>query len=830
MDNLMRRVAQILFSTMLSFFLLALVGCGSSGNSDPKDGIDHSKAKPETVLLSISRFGKGKISSTAESIFCDQALCQSLVGIDKEISLAAEPDDGWELYDWKGCDRVTGNVCTVTVSKDVLVEPSFKTIVPAQLRSDVFVMERETVDKILIKEDDYIILSPSATEISSLPIGTVLLSQFGQGFAGRITAIESNPGSSIIVSYRMARIFEVYGEGTLFGRLENESVKPTRRAARDLGATGKLDTWEIFDRTFEYPSNNSSDPGVKLKVASKLDITPDYSINLSWGSIDEMKLAYTTTIKLDPEVILEIPQRANDPQKIEPFKQFLPRFERPLMVGLVPFVVGIEPKVEFSYKSGVRIAMVHNSHLVTRMGVHYLKSSGLSGIGSSQTILSGTVDAEYGGEVQALLGLDLDLKVLGLSGPSLLVGNYAKAVAAGGISVTPGGSGTPECFSFLGTRGTKITGRLEADLHIFGEYSSSELTLLDKYKPFYKKSFGNGCLASIPPEPTSLTVEGKNHNSIRLSWKAPDTHEEIKHYEVYRDGVLIPASVASGNSLMFNDTGLQEKTNYCYYVRARTTDDLLTTESTSKCAMTESGPDQEAPTKPGPVEFDLVTSTAMKMSWQASQDNLGSKISYLVFLDVDPSDTDHEGDQLLAITTRLEAVVDKLQAATDYCVYVVASDKDGNTSEFSDTRCQETNERGAYRLRMKCAVQDDYAIDTALDLNTELTNEVNAIGHTKDYNGSDVQFALSGYYSNIHKILDAEVSWTFKGDSCVRQDKLALNLWSQLDQDKAMEQVRVCGCRAEVNISKDQAPEGSDVMRSHSLKSYINGGSTLSGQ
>lgn len=845
MDKLIVRSTRRCLSGLLIFSFALLVGCGSSdsGSNDQSSVDKANEVKPDKVILSISRFGKGLISNSDSSISCDQALCQHVVLDQQKISLTAKPESGWELHDWKGCDKVVGNVCTVMASEDTLVEPSFKTIEPAQLRSDVFVMPKQTVDKILVKEDDYLIFSPTATEISSLPIGTVILSQYDEGFAGRITNIETQPGSAIVVSYRIARIFEVYGEGTLFSEPGKSLSIPVRLQSRDSKVNARSQssgvgfTTVLIDKTFTFPEDKDKDDddgkkhnGVKLKLAAKLEVTPDYAINIGWGSVEEFKVAYGYAAKIDPEINLEVPSRPDDPQKIEPFKKQLRKFKRPVMVGLVPFVVEAVPVIEFTYKSGAKVLAGMNNQTNFRFGVHYLETTGFNGIGSFDGSASTPhITAEVGGEAEALLGGKIGLKVLGLAGPAVTAAGYVKGTASGGLVFSPD-SETPECVSILGTWGGKVTGKIEADFHMLGNFSSDSLTLIDKYRIFYKNVIGRGCLPSMPKQPTDLMIEGKTYNSVSLSWKAPVTHETIKHYEVYRDDVLIPTSVANGSSLIFTDTGLQGSTRYCYYVRARTTDDFVTRESQAKCATTEKAPDDVAPTKPGPVKFDLVTSTAVKVSWGASSDNLGSKINYFLYLVTDKDVKDPQSDQLLAVTPKLDAVVDKLQAATEYCVYVIAADSDGNLSEFSDTVCEDTNEQGVYRLQMKCAVQDEYAVDTALDLNTELTNEVNAIGTSQDYNGSGVQFALSGYYSDVHKMLDAEVSWTFKGDDCVRKDSFRLNMGTRLGQDQAMEQVNICGCQAEVNISKNTSPDTPNNENRRTLRSHVNGGSTLSGR
>ena len=225
----------------------------------------------------------------------------------------------------------------------------------------------------------------------------------------------------------------------------------------------------------------------------------------------------------------------------------------------------------------------------------------------------------------------------------------------------------------------------------------------------------------------------------------------------------------------------------------------------------------------------MATSTAIKASWQKATDKKGDKVYYLIY-EQDNGNSAGSGDKLLAVVPRLDVVVDKRQANTDYCIYVRAMDSHGNVSDRSDSICERTNKTGEYELQLKCAVQDDYAVTTALDLNTELTDQVNAIGNATDYDGTKVQFALSGHYSDIHKILDAEVSWTFDGENCVRKDAFSMNMGPGLGQDQAMEQVNICGCQAEVNISKNTSPDTPNNVNRRTLRSHVNGGSTLSGR
>ncbi|WP_051775499.1 glycoside hydrolase family 19 protein [Paenibacillus tyrfis] len=74
---------------------------------------------------------------------------------------------------------------------------------------------------------------------------------------------------------------------------------------------------------------------------------------------------------------------------------------------------------------------------------------------------------------------------------------------------------------------------------------------------------------SIPPTaPTNLASTGQTADMITLTWTAATDNIAVAGYDIYRNGTKVGSS-ANASTLTYTDTGLQQDTEYTYYVAAR---------------------------------------------------------------------------------------------------------------------------------------------------------------------------------------------------------------------------------------------------------------------
>ncbi|MGD0276675.1 MAG: hypothetical protein ABSB79_11615, partial [Syntrophales bacterium] len=125
---------------------------------------------------------------------------------------------------------------------------------------------------------------------------------------------------------------------------------------------------------------------------------------------------------------------------------------------------------------------------------------------------------------------------------------------------------------------------------------------------------GGNTPAGTPPmmsEPLGVTATAVSDTQINVSWY---TSEDVKDYKVYRDHSLIKEVTTTA----IMDTGLSERTNYCYSVSNYYAGGYESFISAEACAITLT-----APTVPIGLTATIVSSTQINLSWIAPTDNAG---------------------------------------------------------------------------------------------------------------------------------------------------------------------------------------------------------------
>jgi chitodextrinase len=170
-----------------------------------------------------------------------------------------------------------------------------------------------------------------------------------------------------------------------------------------------------------------------------------------------------------------------------------------------------------------------------------------------------------------------------------------------------------------------------------------------------------------PTTPGNLISQTLSTTAIKLSWTASTDNIGIAKYNVYRNNSLI----ATTSSLNYTNSGLTASTTYRYKLSAVDTSGLESTKTATVTATTLITPDTTAPTTPGNLTAQTLSTTAIKLSWTASTDNIGIA-KYNVY----------RNNSLIAQTSSLTYTDGSLTASTTYKYNLSAVD----TSSLESTK------------------------------------------------------------------------------------------------------------------------------------------------
>lgn len=184
-------------------------------------------------------------------------------------------------------------------------------------------------------------------------------------------------------------------------------------------------------------------------------------------------------------------------------------------------------------------------------------------------------------------------------------------------------------------------------------------------------------LKEKPPRPRLKTPAGvkakaTSPTEVDLSWDAAPGG--AAGYNVYRDGVFLKS--VTGTSL--SQTDLNPDTSYCYTIAAVDAAGKESKKSQDICTKTLV-PDGEPPAVPMNLIASAVSPFRVKLSWNASSDNIGVT-GYNVYQD---------GDVYRTVEGTFVSATD-LKPDTTYCYVVTAYDAAGNESPHSDEACSKT--------------------------------------------------------------------------------------------------------------------------------------------
>jgi chitodextrinase len=177
---------------------------------------------------------------------------------------------------------------------------------------------------------------------------------------------------------------------------------------------------------------------------------------------------------------------------------------------------------------------------------------------------------------------------------------------------------------------------------------------------------------TAPTIPSSLKQSNVTETKFSVTWE-PSTDiagSGISSYEVYLNGKLMPAS---GTTPSFTFTALKPETTYSVTLKAKDVSGNISGLSQAFTVITSK--DMTAPTKPGTLKATDVRTDRIKISWDASTDNV-TMSGYEVYLD----------NKLFMNTKNLNTNLEiaGLKINTIYKVKVRSYDATGNKSEYSN--------------------------------------------------------------------------------------------------------------------------------------------------
>ncbi|AKH84742.1 hypothetical protein AA958_23875 [Streptomyces sp. CNQ-509] len=188
----------------------------------------------------------------------------------------------------------------------------------------------------------------------------------------------------------------------------------------------------------------------------------------------------------------------------------------------------------------------------------------------------------------------------------------------------------------------------------------------------------DGEAAAEPPEtptvPTGVTVYTSTSTSVHVMWNKAAEAENVRRYEVYRNGKKIQNVPAEKH--MTDITGLKPSSSYTFAVRARDADGKLSGPGQAPAVTTPSADadDSKPPTRPASLKARADGPRSATLTWTRAEDDK----------EVTSYDIYQEGTKIHSVGgTESTAAVTTLRPDTDYTFTVKARDAAGNSGPAS---------------------------------------------------------------------------------------------------------------------------------------------------
>jgi chitodextrinase len=259
---------------------------------------------------------------------------------------------------------------------------------------------------------------------------------------------------------------------------------------------------------------------------------------------------------------------------------------------------------------------------------------------------------------------------------------------------------------------------------------------------------------AAPSAPANLHTTSVGAHTVSLAWDPANDDVGVTGYRVYRGGAEI--GQVDGGTLAFDDTGLNDATQYTYTVTAI---DAVGHESGPSNAIHPTTLDATPPSQPtGLVASPVAGQNRVDLTWTASSDNVGVT-GYRIYRDGSTTPLDSVGG---STTTYSDTSV---SPGTQYTYRVTAVDAAGNESAASDPAT--TSSADTIPPQPPTSVTATAISETRIDLSwSGASDNVGVTGYQIFRNGSSTPIAAVGAspttYSDTGLTAATTYSYTIK--------------------------------------------------------------------
>jgi len=242
-----------------------------------------------------------------------------------------------------------------------------------------------------------------------------------------------------------------------------------------------------------------------------------------------------------------------------------------------------------------------------------------------------------------------------------------------------------------------------------------------------------GSSDTMPPSvPTNLSASAASSSQNNLSWNVSTDNVGVSGYEVFRNG----SQIAATTSTSYADLGLSPSTTYSYTVAAYDAAGNVSGQSNVASATTTSTPPPSVPTN---LSASAVSSSEIKLTWNASIDNVGVA-GYEIFRNGSP----------IATSSATSYADLGLSPSTTYSYTVAAYDAAGNVSGQSNATSATT--AGAQSSSpISCTVQGNHAYDSGSPITLDAPTVGNLIILGMNNNSGDTVKSVSDNKGNAYR-------------------------------------------------------------------------------
>lgn len=93
---------------------------------------------------------------------------------------------------------------------------------------------------------------------------------------------------------------------------------------------------------------------------------------------------------------------------------------------------------------------------------------------------------------------------------------------------------------------------------------------------------GKGSDTMPPTVPNGISITAVSSSEVKVSWKPSADDTGVTRYKIYRNGAYLKKTT---DATSMTDTGLKQKTRYCYKVSACDASGNESAQSTDVCAV-----------------------------------------------------------------------------------------------------------------------------------------------------------------------------------------------------------------------------------------------------